>query len=1321
MKLQNLKLPKLVHALIYAAGVLLALCALTIGLASTAWFRNILQHRIEANLEEITGGKVIITGMDVHPLDFRVDARQVVIHGLEKDADRPLFSARSVTASVNPQSLLRFELLLRSLEWQQAALYVRTYPDGSNNIPGARVAPGSGQGLQDLLNLGIERLTLSHTSLHWNDQRVPFQMEGRNVSLQLHISQDRHYQGAIASSDAVIRWKNRTLPRLSFATTFKLFSDHVQVPGLSWQIENLRGNLSGALHWFPQVAGNFEFRTNGGLQELARTLKIAPLESGYLYVDGNATYGSKGFSSKGRIRTRDLRLETPAVKPGSLNLTADYDFSSGRLRFPNFTLTGLKARAHGDATLFLATRRPQVVLHSQFEHLDLSALVRAIPGIANEIGILHSQTLMNGVLNATWRQPSQLESQFDVQFNPPEAQAQQGIPMTGHAKGSLELGHGVLLTLNDAEISTPHSIVKAQGAFGDTRSSMTLKFVTSDFEEWRSVAQVLIETQNPMPVTLRSQAVFAGKISGTFSNPEIEGQISTGTFKYGGWVWDSFQAGIMISPQEARIQSGRLKLGKSLLTLDADIGLAGWKVEPSSAVRLHATTQETPMAGLRAVLNIKPSMEGHITGQVQAEGTVESLSGRGRISIREGEFAGFPFDSLSADIQATKSNWTIRDFKVVQGQGRASGSMQVNLVEHTFSANVKGRDFPLSQLQFLNPQRREPEGKPQVTGRVGFDLKGGGAFDKAQLHLGIEITELAWKGKSLGNIHGEADWQGKQVRLQAEGSGGQTGHLQLTGDLGTGGDWPLHLAGQYTAFRMDPWIEEFSGHSMAAEVSATGTLSVDGPVSDAGKLAGSSQIQHLDINFPSLKLSSEGPVEVTYADGEVKLKQFRLRGPSTNFEVGGSIHFGHPPTLDISAKGQAAAPLLSLVASDVQATGEFDLQVRMRGSLAEPQMSGEIQVKDLGLGYTDLPFRLNALNGTIKLEGERAVISSLKGTIGGGDVNFAGFLVLQDTPRYQIRADLSQVRLRYPPDFTSVLDGRLTLTGTTAQGQISGNITVRNIFANENLNLADLLSGPSLFGGPSVSRPSGFASGISLNVSLASARPVRIESHDLRLVSDIDLHLQGTLANPVAVGNIYLRSGDAVFRGNRYTLTRGDISMTNPFRTEPILDLQVHTQIEKYDLTLEVSGPTDQIRFSYRSDPPLPTADILSLLAFGYSRRLQEFAPEARNPFSSASASALLSSALSNQVTGRIQRLFGVSRIKYSPTSTELGTLGGPVLTVEQQLSPALTLTYETSTANSQYRVVEFEYTVNPRMSVRGFRDQNGIFGLELKFRKRFK
>ncbi|TAM81030.1 MAG: hypothetical protein EPN47_14225 [Acidobacteria bacterium] len=1316
-----MKLRKLVRWLIYTAGIIPVFLAVIVILAGTAWFRNILEHRIEAGLAQATGGKVELAGMEFSPLRLRVRIRRLVIHGLEKDFSQPLFSASDVVANISPQSLSQFRLLLRSLQWQEAELRVQTYPDGSTNLPGATAKPPNDRSLTELLNLEIERLTLSHITLRWNNQRIPFQLAGRNAAVQVQFSRDRHYLGSIASSDSAIDWHGRTWPHLSLAATFRLSGNQIEVPALTWQIENFRGHLAGALRWAPQVAANFEFRTNGGLQKFARAFRITPLESGYLYVDGTGNYDAKGISAQGRIRARDLKLRTRQINPGNLNFTSDYQIAGNVLRVPNFTLTGLKARAEGDATVWLAKTPRQVALHSQFRNLDLTALMQATPHLMGAFEDLHPQSVVNGTVSAKWRERTGLQSQFDLRFSPPREQKVTGLPLSGQAKGSFAMGRRFMMTLNYAQISAPRSTMAAQGALGDNRSSLTLRFVTSDFEEWRPAARILIETRNPLPVVLHSQAVFTGKISGTFSNPEIEGQVSTGTFNYGGWTWDSFQAGIAVSAQRAQIESGQLKLGTSSLVLDVDAGLEGWRLEPHSKVRLSAAAKETPVAGLRAALNLKPSMQGLISGQAQVEGTVESLSGHGQIAVHEGEFAGVPFDLLSADILATKSNWNISNFKLVEGHGRADGSMQINPAERTFSANLHGRNFPLDQIHFLNPQMARSEANDRITGLVSFNLQGAGSFDKAQLHLGVDVTGLAWKGQQLGSVHGEGDWQDQQIKLQIKGGSGQAGNFQMAGNLETRGNWPLQLSGQYSGMRMDPWIEEFSGHSIAAAISASGAFSLEGPLKQSGQLAGSSQIQQLQINFPSLALSNEGPVEISYAGGNLKLNQFRLQGPSTNFVAGGSIHFGHRPTLDISARGKAAATLLSLLASGLQATGESDLQLRIRGSLSEPQLSGEIQVKDVGLGYSDLPFRLNAVNGTIKLKGERAVVSSLKGTIGGGTVSLTGFLVLQDTPRYQIRAELSQARVRYPADFTSVLDGNLTLVGTTAQGQLSGDVVVRNLFASENLNLVDFISGPNPFGGPYVSRPSNFASSISLNVGLASARPVRIETHDLRLVSDIDLHVQGTLANPVIVGNIYLRSGDTIFRGNRYTLTRGDISMANPFRTEPVLDLQVHTRVEKYDLTLEISGPPDQIRFSYRSDPPLPTADILSLLAFGYSRRMEEFSPEAKNPFSSASASALLSQALSSQMTGRIQRLFGVSRIKFSPASTELGTLSGPVLTVEQQLSPALTLTYETSTANSQYRVIEFEFTVNPRMSVRGFRDQNGIFGLELKFRKRFK
>lgn len=183
---------------------------------------------------------------------------------------------------VSPESLIQFRLVLQTLEWQQADLRVRTYADGSTNVPGTTVSPGQGQELADLLDLGIERLTLSHTTLYWNNQRIPLEASAHNLAIQLHVSQNHHYLGTIVSSAAVFNWKARTLPPLSFATTFKLSSDKLEVPALSWHIESLRGNLAGSLHWTPQLAGSFEFRTNGGLQKLAQALKLSSLESGYL-------------------------------------------------------------------------------------------------------------------------------------------------------------------------------------------------------------------------------------------------------------------------------------------------------------------------------------------------------------------------------------------------------------------------------------------------------------------------------------------------------------------------------------------------------------------------------------------------------------------------------------------------------------------------------------------------------------------------------------------------------------------------------------------------------------------------------------------------------------------------------------------------------------------------------------------------------------------------------------------------------------------------------------------------------------------------------
>jgi translocation and assembly module TamB len=145
------------------------------------------------------------------------------------------------------------------------------------------------------------------------------------------------------------------------------------------------------------------------------------------------------------------------------------------------------------------------------------------------------------------------------------------------------------------------------------------------------------------------------------------------------------------------------------------------------------------------------------------------------------------------------------------------------------------------------------------------------------------------------------------------------------------------------------------------------------------------------------------------------------------------------------------------------------------------------------------------------------------------------------------------------------------------------------------------------------------------------------------------------------------------------------------------------------------------LRLAYRSDPPLPEADILSLLALGFSRQQEEMAASGSRPSSNVGASALLSEVLSSEVSGRVERLFGVSHIKIDPNVGAPGNSGGARVTVEQQVTRDFTLTYVTNTASSQYRIIQFEWAVSESTSLIGVRDQNGIFGVEVRFRHRFK
>jgi translocation and assembly module TamB len=229
-----------------------------------------------------------------------------------------------------------------------------------------------------------------------------------------------------------------------------------------------------------------------------------------------------------------------------------------------------------------------------------------------------------------------------------------------------------------------------------------------------------------------------------------------------------------------------------------------------------------------------------------------------------------------------------------------------------------------------------------------------------------------------------------------------------------------------------------------------------------------------------------------------------------------------------------------------------------------------------------------------------------------------------------------------------------------------------------------------------------------------------------RLSGDADLKLRGSLARPSVLGRADILEGDATFNGIKFRLERGDITFANPIAIEPQVNLQATTHVRNYDLDVTVTGTPDRLNVNYRSEPPLPKSDIIALLALGRtseeSEQLQQ--QSGQTPFNDVASNLIINQAINSTVGNRMQRLFGVSRIKIDPqgfTTENNPTARGPQITIEQEFANNLSLTYSTNVSQSSQQIIQGEYYINRNLSVQGTRDQNGVVSFDVRIRRRKK
>jgi translocation and assembly module TamB len=1330
------------YLLSLAASALLLLSALA-WYITTDSFQALVRRRIIAELERITGGRAQVGSFHTIPLQFQIEVRDLTVHGREAADDTPYAHVDSLIAQVKLVSLLSAEFGFRSIVLEHPVIHIIVYPDGTTNQPEPKPKPASSRtSMEQVFALSISHLQVRRGELLWNDQATPLDFAANDVLADLNYSfLRRHYTVNLLVGKADSKLKSYRPFAWTAEAHFTLAHDSVEVRLLKATSGRSHFEMNGGLHNFSRPKLDASYNATLDLAEAGGVARQSGVRRGVLQSNGKLVWSGEDYSALGKLLLRDLDWRDDSVTVHGLAATSQFSLSPQRLALSQIEAKILGGSVNGEAEITdwrgspenpgkTKKRGAEAKGTARFRFKDVSAEEAAalVSTPSHPLDKMNLAAVGSGTVEARWKgSPHDADIEVSVDLHPPEITSPAQIPLTAHAHFTYH-ERARAWDVAELSVSTRSSQVHVAGSFAEAGSS-AVSVNTSDLGEWQ---RILAACGAPMkiPVTLRGQASFKGTAKGRLFEPTLAGKLvaedfdamvpATSRTPERQLHWDYLDADILFSPGGLSLRNGTLQHHDTSIDFDVSTGLRSWQLTEQSQFTARLDLHRANVDELIALSGYDFAATGTLELSLQASGTRADVRGEGHIEIANAAVQGQAVQHFSSNISLSGRKISLSQIDLAHAGARVSGTASYDFSARLFHCNLSGTDFNLAEFPELSRSR------VPVEGRMDFVAQSSGSLEKPEINATIQLHQLAFDHQLVGDFVLSAATQGTQLHLTGR-SQFKDSEFSFDGDVQPRGDWTGTFAAHFAHLPVDPLLDTYAQGRVTGHSTASGEVRVQGPLAEPRRLTVTGTLSELAGGIDKVRVRNDGPVRFAVSQERLTIDQIHLLGDNTDLVASGSMQLTGERTLNVRAQGKANLELIQTLYPDFVSSGRVSLDAALAGSIAQPTIQGKVEFSNGSIAYSDLPSALSDINGTLSFNQNRLEIQNLTAHMGGGLVTLSG---QASAYNHQLNFDLvakgEGVRLRYPPGVSSTANEELHFSGSSSASILSGSIAINKLAITPGFDFGAYLERSAQAANLPQTNP--LLNRIRLDVHVVTAPELQMQSAVIRLSGDADLRLRGTAAKPVIIGRADVIEGEAYFNGTKYRLERGDVTFTNPVVTTPVLDLQASTQIRDYDVTLLLNGrldTPDSLKITYRSEPPLPTADIIALLAFGQtteqSAQLQQ---SGQGVLGQGASSALLAAALNATISNRVQRLFGVSRIKIDPQglSTETSTTqSGPALTIEQQISDKLTVSYSTNVSQTSQQVIQGEYNITRSISIVGIRDQNGVISFVVRVRQRKK
>jgi translocation and assembly module TamB len=1330
---------KTVYKALAAAGTLFCVLA-AVGLLwvlQSNWFRDQVRRRIVAQVEATTGGRVEIAAFDYDWRARTADLRGFVIHGTEPPDAAPLLSVEDAQITVKIISILERSADVSAVVLTRPQVNVIVAADGSTNLPTPlKLRKTSQDPIQRLFALKLKYFQIVNGLALVDDKRIPLNVRGDGVDMVVNYRLDGpSYEMTLASREIDLGVGKVNRGPLSFEAQATLRKDRIIVQKAGLASEDSKVFASGSLVGFAHPQIDFQLDGTAMTDEILPVLKVSTVRGGKLILRGLGRYDEiNGWSFSGKGAAEKTGYYSSAVTFERINASAEVHLEKSGVVVRHLTASSRGAKFVGDASI------------KNFRNLVVEGNISEAS--LREAGSFFTQKPLAWQGTASGR--ARLTATLDSRANDFAAQASllisplaAGIPVAGAVDLSY-LQKTNSLSFGNSHLNFPHSTVAFSGTLAE-RTDITVD--SANLEELRPIISLigLDMPADAWPVLLANGAAhFDGSIGNMLSSPRFDGQLMASQARLLGQTIDDINSKFSVSANGLEVVSGEVRQGDTKISAVGLLGFDNWKVKPDSPVRAAIALRSVSINELAAHFpNVElPIIQGIASGSIELRGTVAHPEGRAHIASNSLDAYGERLNQVQFDAGLTGDTLNISKGRIVAGAAVLTFSGDYL---HSASAWTSGEarvkldsnGFPLGSL---TPVRKYEAG---LSAQAEIHLEAAvrispGKYEPTSANGALELRNIVLNKVSYGNFSLRSTTRG--VNLDADISGDFRKNplhgralVELAGDNRASAEIDfdrvtLQSIYSLTGSETPPLFDGFM----------TAKLTVEGPLAKPDQLRATVRSDQLQLNSrlnadpterrtgPAISLHNAGPLVVEAANGLATVRSFRIEGDNTSLGVSGTIPFHDGKAIDLEVAGSVNLQAYHLFDPNVQSSGVSILSTTIGGTFHDPDVKGTLAIKDGTFFPENIPNGLSAVNGTVTFNRNRATLQKMTANSGGGELTLGGFLSFGGGGPlvYHLEGSAENVRVRYAGTISVTAGAKLRLSGASTNSLLSGTLTVSRVVFNTNTDVGNILAGlGSSSGSPTTDND--FLTGLHMDVVIESAPNLQLSTSLSRDVeAEIDLRLRGTPEHPVVLGSLSANQGDIQAFGSRFSINRGEISFRNPVKIEPVLDLDLETRARGVTVDITISGIFSKLNIAYRSDPPLQPREIIALLAVGRAPESTDAAQSLRtNEVNNlqAGANSLLGAAATSPVTNRLSKLFGISNIRIDPLVQGITNTPQTRVTLEQQISPDVTITYITNLTQTSEQIFRFEWAFSRQFSVVALRDDNGEFGIDFQYKKQFK